>query len=138
MVVDAAGGARGDRIERADQARIIAGFFVQAPVETPPPLLQDLDEVVLRPGADEHPPRQPRIVVMMPAYVAGNDGPSGSVDDLVGLDAAGGTASQGLDDIVLMTMSIPFLDLERGIVCMTRAFLITMTAIAPSSLVLYR
>ena len=87
MVVDAACRTRAYCIERADERGVVCTLFLESSVESPPPFLENLDEVRLGACGDEHSPAEPRIVVVVGAYVTGNEGLSLSVDDLLGLES---------------------------------------------------
>ncbi|OQA42304.1 MAG: hypothetical protein BWY50_01530 [Spirochaetes bacterium ADurb.Bin315] len=56
VVVDRGGRSRHDRIEGADQGAVVARLLIQTAVQTPPPLLENLDEVPLGSGLDQHSP----------------------------------------------------------------------------------
>ena len=81
-MIDAGCRSSSNGIEGAHERGIVDSFLVQCPVKPPPPLLQDLYEIGLRPCRYKHSAGKAGIVMMMRAYIAGDDNLSRSIDDL--------------------------------------------------------
>ncbi len=100
VVVNAGGCSTGNGVDRADQRAVVTSFLIQCPVDTPPPLLQDLDEISLGTCRGKHAPGESGIVVVMGTYIAGNDCLASPINDLVSLYCICNTLADLADDVI--------------------------------------